>query len=207
LPVSRAVRAAWIVAGFALLGATASAAARPAPDVLGIRLGMTPAAVRAALRADGVARPTTIVQPCVAEYLAQHRRIVTGSRSGRCVEQINALPGVGCCSFSSTKICRGITSVVTNVALDFPSDSALTALVRRVGPPTLTDGQRPWVVALWCFDFACNNLERTVEDPASGTTLLVHQGGGATLISARGRAAREVALQHELHAHGVTLEP
>ncbi len=76
-------------------------------------------------------------------------------------------------------------SIVTSIALDYPKGPNWMAdIVRDAGPPSLTNGKRPWTVALWCFGFKCSNMERTVRDYKSPPTLLVDRQSGFTLNDA-----------------------
>jgi hypothetical protein len=83
------------------------------------------------------------------------------------------------------------SSVATTISVNYPTDAAaVESLVQRAGPPSLTDGNDPWVIAMWCFDFVCTEMNHVLADPSSGATLLVHRYSGFTLQDARIKTSR-----------------
>jgi hypothetical protein len=144
--------------------------------------------------------------PCLSEYLAQHKKLVSLGGPGSCVQAIKARYAGGdlLVFFTEDIPSRPGVSIATTIALNYPTDnSAVAAVTQAAGAPTLTDG----AVAMWCFDFPCKDMNRVLADPNSGQTLLVHRGAGLTLNDARMHTEREVAAHKVLEAQGVTLEP
>ena len=127
------------------------------------------------------------------------------NRGGHCVEQISWRQFGVLAFFTEDVPRRPGVSVVTIIGANDEKDTA--DVMREVGPPSLTDGRRPWIVALWCFGFTCRNMERTVENSKSPPTLLIHQGSGFTLNDAIARSEREDTIGRVVHAHGIILEP
>lgn len=184
-------------------------AAHRIPSVEGVTLGMTSQDVLKRLRERRI-QATVIARPCLSEYLSAHRKAVPiEDRSGHCIEHIAAQHAGGdLFIFFAEDVPRrpGVSTVMT-LALNYPKDPKwLADIVHDVGPPSLTDGKRPWTVALWCFDFTCTNMERTVGDYKSQPTLLVNRQSGFTLNDAGAINDREQTIRRELHAHGITLE-
>ena len=157
--------------------------ARSAPDVAGIRLGMTSSAVLETLSSEHMSAKV-LFQPCLADYLAQHAKTVSIGGMGHCPMQISAQYDGGTLLVFLTEDVpsRPGTAIVTEIALNYPTDdAATTALMKAAGAPSLTDGNRPWTVAMWCFDFVCRDMNRVMADSPAGRTLLVHRGAGFTL--------------------------
>ena len=169
---------------------------------------MTPDQVRSALHARRV-RGHTNTKPCVQDYLAQHKRVVPISGPGHCVQEIDAKYAGGwlLVFFTEDLPEHPGVSTVTTIALNYPTDSsAVEGVVRKAGAPSLTDGETPWTVAMWCFDLPCTDMNATLHEPNRGRTLLVDRAAGLTLDLGAGRA-RDAAATRILRAHGVTLEP
>lgn len=97
-------------------------------------------------------------------------------------------------------------SVLTSIALNYPTaPDAVAAVINQAGSPTVTDGKKPWVVAMWCFGFACHDMNEVLRDPKRGPTLLVHQGAGFTLEDGGAQARYESVLNAALAKHGITI--
>jgi hypothetical protein len=151
-----------------------------APPVDGLRLGMTSTDVLSVLRTQGQPPKRVTPRACLTDLLAMHEKVVsTEDRHGKCVQEIwvryaggdlllwfdEALPGK-----------PGI-SVLDSIAVNYPTDmNVIAKVVQQAGPPTITDGMKPWVVAVWCFGFACSDMNKVIRDRNSGLTLTVHQG-------------------------------
>lgn len=184
-----------LVALFAFESAYAFGASPPMVD--GLRLGATSTEVLLVLHAQGQ-RPHIFPRPCLRELLAEHKRIVsTNSAPGRCVAQIFARYAKGdlLLFFDEALPKHPGISVLTSIALNYPTGAdAISRVVNEAGPPNLTDGKNPWVVAMWCFGFVCRDMDSALRNRSSGPVLLVHKGSGLTLEETRYRHALDAAL-------------
>ncbi len=184
--------------------------ARTAPTVDGVHLGMTSKDVVQALTASKQPPRVRLKYPCLAEYIAQNRNAKSLKGPGSCVQLLSARYAGGelLVFFTEDLPRRPGVSIVTTIAVNYPTDdAALAAVVQAAGPPTLTDGGAPWTVAMWCFDFSCQDMNHVLADPRSGQMLLVHRGSGLTLSDARTRSECEDAASKILEAQGVTPRP
>jgi hypothetical protein len=167
--------------------------ARTVPDVAGVRLGRTSNAVIATLKSEGSAVTRTFFTPCLRDDLARAAGKASATGPGRCVQSLNARFAGGdlLIWFVEGLPKQPGSSVATTISVNYPTDAAaVESLVQRAGPPSLTDGNDPWVIAMWCFDFVCTEMNHVLADPSSGATLLVHRYSGFTLQDARIRTSR-----------------
>jgi hypothetical protein len=191
---------------FALCAFTGAGAARHAPIIVGLRLAMTGDQALAVLRERHLALHATY-KPCLSEYLAEHRNVVPIEGPGHCLQTLTARYAGGdlLVSLSEDLPDHPGRTRVTSLALNYVSDSAISEVMQQAGTPTLTDGKRPWIVAMWCFEFKCANMERTLNQRSAGAWLLVHRGSGLTL--ADNSLDSEPLLSQVLAKRGVRLEP
>lgn len=190
----------------ALCALMGGARAPHVPTIAGLRLGMTGAQALAVFRNHHLKVHATY-RPCLNEYLAQHRKVVALEGRGSCLQTLMArFAGGGVLVSLSEDLPDhpGRTRVAT-LALNYVSDSAISEVMHQAGIPTLTDGKRPWTVAMWCFDFKCTNMDRTLNQRSAGVWLLVHRGSGVTLAD-NGLDSEQV-LAKMLAKQGVALEP
>lgn len=190
----------------ALCALTGAGVAPHVPAIAGLHLGMTGAQAVAVFREHHLKVHATY-RPCLNDYLAQHRKIVSLGGPGRCLQTLMARYAGGDLLVSLSEDLPdhpGRTRVAT-LALNYVADSAISEVMHRAGTPTLTDGKRPWTVAMWCFDFKCTNMDRTLNQRSAGAWLLVHRGAGVTLADNSLDAGPVLAKM--LAKHGVTLEP
>lgn len=188
------------LAAFALLGA----GTRPSvPTVMGLRPGMTGAQALAIMRAQRL-EPRAWYRPCLHDYLAQHRKVVSAGGPGRCLQSLTArYAGGDIMVFLSEDLpSHPGRSRVEIVALNYVADSAMSEVMRQAGAPTITDGKHPWTVAMWCFGFKCTSMDLSSR---AGAWLLVHRGSGLTLED--NRFDSDPVLIKALAKRGVTLEP
>ncbi|MGC8486130.1 MAG: hypothetical protein ACP5O6_10960 [Candidatus Baltobacteraceae bacterium] len=146
---------------------------------------------------------------CLADLLAEHRKVVTTmGRGGHCVAEIDTSYAGGSLLlfFNEGLPHRPGISVLTSIALNYPtSPNAVSAVIHQAGSPTITDGKKPWVVAMWCFGFTCHDMNKVLRDPKRGPILLVHQGGGFTLEDGGAENRYESLLNAALAKHGITI--
>jgi len=184
---------------------SANAFASSPPVIDGLRLGATSAEVLAELHAQGE-KLRIFPRPCLRELLAEHKKIVsTNSAPGHCMAQIFARYAGGdlLLLFDEALPERPGTSVLTTIALNYPTENdAMSRVVKEAGPPNLTDGKKPWIVAMWCFGFVCRDMNSALGNRNSGPVLLVHKGSGLTLEETR----YEHALYAALARYGITID-
>jgi hypothetical protein len=195
------------VAGLLLTVHASVAYSAEIPAIAGLRPGMTADSVLGLLKAQHIATKTRF-KPCLSEYLARHRSLVAAEGPGHCPEIIEASFAGGTLLVFLTEDVprRDGVAIVTEVALNYPSEEALDRVSRAAGPPTLTDGQDPWTVAMWCFDFVCHDIDRVLATSPPGHWLLIHRGAGLTLADDHSGQMRDANINRALAAHGVRLE-
>ena len=197
-----------VVLLLALCALTGAGAARHVPAIAGLHLGMTADEALAALRGRHLTVRATY-RPCLSDYLAQHRKVVSIEGRGRCLKSLTASYGGGDLQvFLSEDLPNhpGRTRVAT-LALNYVSGSTISMVMRQAGTPSLTDGKRPWIVAMWCFGFKCTDMDRTLNQRSAGPWLLVQRGAGAGLTLADNRLDTGPLLLKTLAQHGVRLKP
>lgn len=153
---------------------------------------------------------TVIARPCLSDYLSAHRRVLPiEDRAGHCTAQISWRYAGGdlLAQFTEDVPRRPGVSITTDMALDYPKDpNWVTVILREAGPPSATDGKRPWSSALWCLGFVCD-MKHTMSDPNSSLWLSVDRCCGFNLDDAVAATRREAAIRKQLHAHGIVLVP
>lgn len=177
------------------------------PSVATLRLGMAATQVLQALRRAGETAQIT-QQRCLADLLAQHQGVVYTNGPGHCIRMISTRYAGGnlLLFFFEALPNRPGVSVLTSIALNYPTaPEAIAAVTNNLGAPTLTDGKTPWTVAMWCFGFACRDMDATLRDPKRGPMLLVHQGAGLTLEDGGAQTRYQRALDAALAQHGVRI--
>ena len=178
------------------------------PVIAGLHLGMTADEVMSTLRAHG-GDPDIAPKPCLADLLAQRSRTVTTiARYGSCVGSISERYAGGdlLLWFSEALPSRPGTSVLTEIALNYPSDQrVLSDVARRAGKPSLTDGSNPWTVAMWCYGFRCTDMDSVILDPHSGPFLSIHVGCCLVVTDTEARTKYGSALADALASRGVTI--
>jgi hypothetical protein len=204
--------AAGLLLVIAAVGVPRDASSHPDLKVAGVSLLMTSGEAMSALREHGVAVQTTIKTSCLADYLAGHRSIVpiSGSRDGHCVEMFQARYAGGSLLLFFTEDVpkRPGISVVTSIALNFPTDNSVAErLAADAGPPSRTDGNQPWTLALWCLGFRCTDADWEHPGMYRGPTLFVHRGAGLTLEDDGAGNRRNDAVNRILAAHNVRRVP
>jgi len=192
-------------------GVAAPVTVAAAIHVAGLSLLTTSDEAVEALRLRHLPIKALIKSGCVSDYLAMHRdEVPMSDRDGHCVESIQAAYAGGSLLlfFTEDMPRRPRVSVLTTIALNYPTDdSVMSRVIADAGPPTLTDGERPWTIAMWCFGFACTNMDRALQDRFAGPMLLVHQGAGFTLEDAGAANRRQAAMDRILASHGVRRMP
>jgi hypothetical protein len=200
--------ASLIVAGLLLTSHASMVRSGEVLGIAGVRPGMTAGSVLGVLKAQNIAAKT-MFKPCLSDYLALHKSIVGISGPGHCAESVQA-------SFVGGTLLVGLTedvpmrpgvAVVVDVALNSPSDEGMNSIIHNAGPPTLTDGQDPWTLAMWCFGFVCHDMNRVLATNPPGQTLFVHRGVGLTLTDIHSGQMRDAYINRVLLAHGVRLTP
>jgi hypothetical protein len=201
--------------GVALSVDSAAGASTPMPrhrlHLAGVSLMMTSGEAIQALRTQHVSVKALIKSACVSDYLAMHRSEVPMSdRGGHCVESLQAVYPGGSLLLYFTKDMprRPGVSVITIIALNYPTDhAAVGRMIADAGPPSLTDGQQPWTVAMWCFGFTCTDMNKTLKNRYAGPMLVVHQGAGLTLDDTGAGNHRQDEADRVLASHGVRRVP
>jgi hypothetical protein len=206
--IFRRFGAILVVVGFLLTSHASMASPGEVPSIAGIRPGMTTGSVLALLKAQHIAA-TTIFEPCLSDYLAPHKSIVGISGPSHCPESIQASFAGGTLLVFLTEDVpqRPGVAIVIEVALNFPSDEAMNAIIHNAGPPTLTDGQAPWTLAMWCFGFVCHDMDRVLATNPPGQMLFIHRGAGLTLGDSHSGKIRSDYTNRVLAAHGVRVRP
>lgn len=194
----------------ASVSSSADAAPLSSLQIDGIALGMASPQVLTTLKGRGWTA-ATIKAPCVSDYIAMHKKTVSLSdRSGHCISNISATAASGTLliSFVEDFPARPGVSTVTSISFNQDIGSAspeLSETSRQAGAPSITDGNTPWKVAMWCEGFKCDNMDATLRDPNSGMVLLVHRGSGLSLTFDSYAAKRRSAIYDVLAKHHVTI--
>jgi len=187
----------------------ASSLRRTAPTIAGVHLGMISADVLRVLSTKGgLLRRSR--KPCLADYLAQHRKVVSMNGTGNCLQSLETqFTGGGnlLVSFVEDLPRRPGVTIVNTISVNDPSERAVDQLLKRTGRPTFTDGKRPWIIAEWCFYEPCKDKNLTVSDPEAGPVMLVHRGAGFTLSDKALTSKSFSVVNAMLAARGVKLEP
>lgn len=193
----------------AMTSVAASGPTTNIPRVDGVTIGMAAKDVVRRLKAERI-HATVIARPCLSDYLSAHRRVLPiEDRAGHCTAQISWRYAGGdlLAQFTEDVPRRPGVSITTDMALDYPKDpNWVTVILREAGPPSATDGKRPWSSALWCLGFVCD-MKHTVSDPNSSLWLSVDRCCGFNLDDAVAATRREAAIRKQLHAHGIVLVP
>jgi hypothetical protein len=204
------IRLLWLLAALSLTAIAGASTSAPT-HVAGLSLMMTSGEVVRTLRAQRVPVKALITSACVSDDLAMHRSEVPMSDDrGHCVEGLHAAYAGGSLLLSFTEDVprRPGVSVLTTIALADPrDDAAVQRVIAAAGPPSLTDGKRPWTIAMWCFGFTCTDMNETLADPHAGPWLLIHRGAGLTLADDGAANRRERAADRVLASHGVRRVP
>jgi hypothetical protein len=208
------VFASLVSGGCASVSSAESASAVSQLKIDGVGLGMTSTQALSALKRRGLV-PTLAKAPCVSDYLAMHQRTVSlSSRSGHCVSMVSVTTQSGTLLISFVEDIPNhprestVTSVSFNEAKPGAYDShspELEAALREAGAPSLTDGKKPWVVAMWCEGFKCGDMDAALQDPNSGVMLVVHRGSGLALTFDSYAAKRREAAYRILTEHHITI--
>jgi len=193
----------------AMTSVAASGPTTNIPRVDGVTIGMAAKDVVRRLKAERI-HATVIARPCLSDYLSAHRRVLPiEDRAGHCTAQISWRYAGGdlLAQFTEDVPRRPGVSITTDMALDYPKDpNWVTVILREAGPPSATDGKRPWSSALWCLGFVCD-MKHTMSDPNSSLWLSVDRCCGFNLDDAVAATRREAAIRKQLHAHGIVLVP
>ena len=178
------------------------------PVIAGLHLGMTADDAMSTLRAHG-GDPDIAPKPCLVDLLAQRSKVVsTIARYGSCVGSISVRYAGGdlLLWFDEALPAHPGTSVLTEIALNYPSDQrVLSDVARRAGKPSLTRGGNPWTVAMWCYGFTCTDMDNVILDPHSGPILSIHAGCCLVVTNAEARTQYGSALSDALASRGVTI--
>jgi hypothetical protein len=182
-------------------------------SVGGIRIGMTTAEVVRALHELGYDAVTVTKSRCASELVALHARAVRlSSPVGSCVASVRTAQNgdwilVG---FEEDLPKNPGASVVTGVSMTFSprtrNKSLVAMLPRELGPPSVTDGQHPWNVALWCGAFRCSSTNINYSDPNLGPLVVVGPGASASLTDNRYAEQRRSALYRVLAQHHIRID-
>lgn len=179
--------------------------------IAGVSLMMTSGEALKALRTQHIPVKAFIKSACVSDYLAMHRSEVPMSdRSGHCVESLQAEYAGGSLllSFTEDMPRRPGVSVLTSIALNYPThDAVVKRVVADAGLPSVTDGEQPWTIAMWCFGFACTDMNKTLGSRTAGPMLFVHQGAGLTLDDTSQANRRQDEADRVLAGRGVRRVP
>ncbi len=195
--------------------AAASPSATPSPlsklKIDGVALEMTSSQALRALKERGIV-PLAIKAPCVSDYIAMHQSTVSLSdHSGRCFSTITAKTASGSLliSFVEDLPRHPGKSTITSIAFNRANPERafhspeLEQSVRQAGAPSLTDGKKPWVIAMWCAAFKCKSIDQTLRDANSGVVLLMRRGEGLSFTfdsyaAQRRNAAYEILSKHHI---------
>jgi hypothetical protein len=199
----------YLAALFPLLLVGAMPTGSP-PAVDGLRLGMTSTEVLQVLQAQGERPKGLVSRACLADLLAMHEKVVsTQDRRGKCVQEIWVRYAGGdlLLWFDEALPKRPGVSVLDDIALNYPKDiNAIAKVVQQAGPPTLTDGQKPWIVAMWCYGFHCRDMDEVLRKRESGPMLSVHQGCCLGVTDIATKTHYEDVLYAALARHGIKVD-
>lgn len=201
----------------AMLPSMTQSAAHDHFVIRGLRLGMTSQEVLSILNQRH--RPSAVrilTQPCVSDYVDQRRKkLNVYGAPNHCARDVDVAEGNSwlLVFFVEDLPARPGTTVAYTIAINLRTTSRQAAqaltndVLTRFGPPTLHDHAKPsWVVAAWCTDLPCHDMNKVL-GPRSPTTLFLHRGSGLTLADQAYQNARDNYAQRYLALRGIVIRP